>query len=102
MGLFGSDDLLADATWAFVVNENYSSSLFTTITGPGNLSIFDPATDMWIAQGRSWVNVTLLPGGGILVGLTSAVPEPSVLVLGITGIVGLLVYAWRKRKCSLA
>jgi hypothetical protein len=28
----------------------------------------------------------------------SSVPEPSVVVLGLTGIVGLLAYAWRKRK----
>ena len=38
--------------------------------------------------------------------LLTATPEPSMLLLAATGLVGLLVYAWRKRewliKCSSA
>ena len=29
---------------------------------------------------------------------TTAIPEPSALVLAATGLLGLLAYAWRKRK----
>ena len=31
-------------------------------------------------------------------GVTAAVPEPSTLLLAAAGLVGLLAYAWRKRK----
>ena len=97
LGLFGPDDQLADATCTLVVNLDYSNALNTRVTGPGgNLSVFDPATGTWIAQGHAWADVSLLPGGGVLVGLTSAVPEPSPLVLLVTGLIGLLCYAWRK------
>ena len=81
LGLWGPDDLLADATCTLVVNLNYSSGLNTRVTGPGNLSVFDPTTGIWTAQGHAWADVSLLPGGGVLVGLTSAIPEPSRLVL---------------------
>ena len=54
LGLFGPDDQLADATCTLVVNLDYSNPLNTRVTGPGNLSVFDPATGRWIAQGHSW------------------------------------------------
>ena len=98
LGLWGKDDLLADATMAFVANLNYSNSLTTTVTGPGNLSIFDYGTDMWIAQNSSSVTLTLEPGGGRLVGLTSVVPEPPAMMLLLTGLVGLACYAWRQNR----
>jgi hypothetical protein len=75
IGLWGPDDQLGDATYAYVVNLNYSSTLSTQITGPGNLSVFDPATGVWTAQGHAWADVTLEKGGGVLVGLTRVVPE---------------------------
>jgi LPXTG-motif cell wall-anchored protein len=28
----------------------------------------------------------------------ASVPEPSAIVLGVTGLLGLLAYAWRKRR----
>jgi hypothetical protein len=101
LGLFGPDDLLADATCTLAVNLSYSSILNTRVTGPGgNLSVFDPATGRWIAQGHPYADVSLEPGGGALVGLTSVVPEPSPLVLLSTGLLGLCCYAWRKRFMS--
>jgi hypothetical protein len=73
LGFWGPNDLLSGATHTLVVNLNYSNALSTRVIGPGNLSVFDPATGMWIAQGHAYADVSLLPGGGVLVGLTSAV-----------------------------
>ncbi len=99
VGLWGSNDSIADATYAFVTNLNYSGTLTTRITGPEDLSIFDPITGKWIAQGHAWADVTLEQGGGVLVGLTSVVPEPAtwISLLGalITGL-GLLRLRMRK------
>jgi hypothetical protein len=91
LGLFGSEDELTDATLAVVVNLNYSNSLTTCVTGSGDLSVFDTATGSWIAQGHAWADVTLEPGGSVLVGLTATVPEPSALVACISGAIALLV-----------
>ena len=106
LGFYGPDDQLADATHVLVVNLDYSNSLNTRVIGPGgDLSFFDHMTGKWFALGHSWANVSLLPGGSALVGLTSVVPEPSTLVLLVTGPIGLLCYAWRKRsvsKCKMA
>jgi hypothetical protein len=98
IGLFGPDNQLNDATYAYVVNLNYSDVLNTQVTGPGNLSVFDPTTGKWIAQGHAWADLTLEKGGGVLVGLTSMVPEPSAIVLLSMGLTGLFAYGWRKRK----
>jgi hypothetical protein len=73
LGLYGPDGQLTHATHTLVVNLNYSNGLNTRVVGPGNLSVFDPATGTWIAQGHSWADVSLPPGGGVLVGLTSAI-----------------------------
>jgi len=77
-GFFDKDGTtLTDATFALVVNLDASTNLTYTITGPGNLSVFDAATGTWTATGHNDATLHLLPGGGALVGLTSAVPEPS-------------------------
>lgn len=98
LGLWGLTDNLTDATRALVVNLDYVNHLTTRVTGPGNLSVFDPLTGRWIAQNHAYADLNLEPGGSFLVGLTSAVPEPTAMVLLITGMFGLLAYAWRKRK----
>ena len=98
VGLFGPDAQLANATFAMVTNLDYTNSVSTTVNGPGNLSVFDAATGTWTAQNHSWATLTLLPGDGILVGLTSAIPEPSTVVLLITGLIGMLAYVWRRHK----
>ena len=100
LGLWGPDDLLADATRTLVTNLDYSNALNTRVTGPGDLSVFDPLTGQWIAQNHAWADISLLPGGGVLVGLTSSVPEPSPMVLLSTGLLGLLCCVWRKRSVS--
>ena len=99
LGLFDKDGAtVADATFVLVQNLDYTSSHIYTVTGLDNLSIFDAITGLWTATGHNYVELNLSPGGGILVGLTSAVPEPGSLVLLVTGVTGLLAYAWRKRK----
>jgi hypothetical protein len=70
MGLFGPDSDYLNSTFAFVVNLDYSSSLLTTVNGPGDLSLFDSITGLWTAMGSDSVALNLLPGGGQLVGLT--------------------------------
>jgi hypothetical protein len=75
LGLFGPNDQLADATCTLVVNLDYANPLNTRVTGPGNLSVFDPATGRWSEQGHSWCDASLPPGGSVLVGLTTAFPH---------------------------
>ena len=70
MGLFGPDDDYLNSTFALVVNLDYVSSLLTTVTGPGDLSMFDAITGLWTATGSDSVALNLLPGGGQLVALT--------------------------------
>jgi hypothetical protein len=71
LGLFGPGDQLADATCTLVVNLDYTNPLNTRVTGPGNLSVFDPATGKWSAHGQPWCDASLPPGGSVLVRLTS-------------------------------
>jgi hypothetical protein len=74
-GLFGAKDTSpADATLVLVTNLDYVAGKTYTVTGPGNLSVFDAATGKWTSTGRNNAALNLLPGGGALVGLTSAIP----------------------------
>lgn len=41
---------------------------------------------------------TWLTGGGTHMDLVTVIPEPSAMVLLATGLIGLLCYAWRKRR----
>ena len=74
-GFFGKNGaMLKDVTAAIVVNLDYSVDKTYTIKGPGNLSVFNATSGQWKAAGQDAVTVDLPPGGGVLVGLTSAVP----------------------------
>ncbi len=75
MGLFGPDAQLANAQYALAVNLNYSSSRTITVSGPGNLSVFDPTTGIWSPTGSNQATLSLLPGGGKLVALTGSGTE---------------------------
>lgn len=72
VGLFGSLDQLANATHTLVVNEDYSNSLSTTITGTGNISVYDLVNRGWVDQGQATAALNLAPGGSALVKLTPA------------------------------
>lgn len=99
-GFFDKDGTaLSDATLALIENLDYTASKDYTVTGPGNLFVFDATTGRWIPKGSSQVVLHLNPGGGFLVGLTSEVPEPSAFFILLSGIFGLSAYAWHKREC---
>ena len=76
LGYFGPDTELLNATSVMVVNNDYTAPKAVTLRGPGNLSVFDASTGMWTPQGSSQTTLDLLPGGGMLVGLTSTIPIP--------------------------
>ena len=79
LGLFGAKDVSpADATLALVVNLDYAVGKKYTVTGLGNLSVFNAATGAWTATNQREAVLDLPPGGGVLVGLTSAVANATV------------------------
>lgn len=103
IGLFDTDGTaIADATFALVANLDYTYSHTYTVTGPGLLSCFDATTGVWTAMESNRVALTLLPGSGVLVALTSEIPtpEPGDVTLLSTG---MLWYGWRKTtsKCKM-
>ena len=53
-GLFGAKGVSpADATLVLLTNLDYAAGRTYTVTGPGNLSVFDAATGKWTATGRT-------------------------------------------------
>ena len=99
LGLFDEDGAtVADATYALLVNLDYTASKTYTVTGSENLSVFDATTGVWTATGHNYATLDLLPGGGKLVGFTSVVPvpEPSAIALLGGGLFCLLARAWWK------
>jgi hypothetical protein len=70
-GFFGKGGTTpAEATMALVVNLDYTADKIYTLTGPGNLLIFDATTGVWTSSGRNSAVLNLVPGGGVLVKLT--------------------------------
>jgi hypothetical protein len=67
--LFGNFGKEEKATHVMVVNCDYKTAVTPTITAPGNLEKFDPATAKWTAVGASKVELQLQPGGGALLRL---------------------------------
>jgi len=73
-GFFGPDgSSVGDAAFALVTNLDYTTSKTYRVNGPGLLSTFDATTGVWTATGQNYADLTLAPGGGILVGLTSTI-----------------------------
>ena len=77
---------------------NYSANLATSLPGltlPGIPSGVNSAVDnVGIYAGADFIQLDA-SGGGVY---TTAVPEPGTLALLAAGLIGLLCYAWRKRR----
>lgn len=63
LGYFGKK---SKPTHALVVNLDYRQSVTTTVLGPKKLEVFDPTTATWSPAGRAKAVITLPPGGGKL------------------------------------
>jgi hypothetical protein len=68
LGSFGAKD---NPSHVVVVNLDYTKAVSTTLIGPGELEIFDPATTRWTPARKSEVELNLPPGGGSLVRVTT-------------------------------
>ncbi len=71
IGYFGTTG--TSPAYAFVVNLDYTAPRNIRVTGPGPISGFNATSGAWAAAGHAYADVTLTPGGGALVGLTSTV-----------------------------
>lgn len=78
-----------------------SASVFLNFTGTENIAGLSLdgvslTTGTWGAtgSGATHINDAIFSGAGVL----NVVPEPSTFVLLTAGLIGLLAYAWRKRK----
>ena len=81
----------------------FSNFAFTTLSGFGfgDYALFQANAVSGSLGGTVSGQVGTLTGTLEIVGgnvVLSVVPEPGVLVLLATGLLGLLVYAWRKRR----
>jgi hypothetical protein len=73
LGYFGSAATsVADASHVFVANLSYRSVKKYRVRGPAPLSVFDPNKRSWSAVPTHYVDVTLQPGGGVLIARTQA------------------------------
>ncbi len=63
-GYFGKTD---SPSHVLVVNLDYRQNVTKTLVGPDQLDIFDAATGKWSAVGANRVELSIKPGGGMLV-----------------------------------
>jgi len=66
LGFFGAAE---KPTHAVVVNLDYTADVSTTLTGPGELELFDATTAQWTSSKNTATELRLPPGGGKLVRL---------------------------------
>jgi hypothetical protein len=76
---------------------NQPNSLVTTYSAVGDLS-FDSFLLRCGNQGTSWNFDTIKFGSSFGDVTTVPAPEPSAIAIAVTGLIGMLAYAWRKRK----
>ena len=105
LGSVGSSDLISMGSSTLTLNGlEIDDITFTTSAGFGEgvYTLIDAGS----VSGSLGANVSGMVGGlqgtlsisGNDLILTTAVPEPSAILLMLTGIIGLLAYAWRKQK----
>jgi len=66
LGFFGAAE---KPTHTVVVNLDYTADVSTTLTGPGELELFDATTAQWTSAEKAAIELRLPPGGGKLVRL---------------------------------
>lgn len=66
LGYFGAKGKTNKPTHVVVANLDYRQAITTTVVGPGVLSTFDTALNTWKKTGSTKAQVTLPPGGGML------------------------------------
>jgi hypothetical protein len=64
LGSFGAEE---KPTHAVVVNLDYTAEASTSLVGPDELELFDPATAQWASAKKASIELILPPGGGKLV-----------------------------------
>jgi hypothetical protein len=64
LGYFGKTD---SPSHVLVVNLDYKQNVTRTLLGPGQLDVFDTATGKWSTVGSNRVEMSIQPGGGLLV-----------------------------------
>ena len=100
---FDISDVTKYGTWDVVASDlikTYGDHFGMTLTKDSTtVSVFETVAGngIWQYTNSLLGTVTFYESTGRLT-ITSAVPEPGAMVLGMTGILGLIAYAWRKRK----
>jgi hypothetical protein len=67
LGFFGAAE---KPTHAVVVNLDYTTEVSASLVGPGELERFDAGTAQWTSANKAAIELTLPPGGGVLVRTT--------------------------------
>lgn len=111
------NDILSGARWALFVNDGSGANNGAVFSAPVAGDIFDltwGAAGFELSRGGSVISSVSVPVTAQLslftsarknctisldyVGTVTSTPEPSTLVLLSAGLIGLLAYAWRKRR----
>ncbi|MCC6683150.1 MAG: hypothetical protein IT445_19815 [Phycisphaeraceae bacterium] len=97
IGLFGAGDSVSDASYALIVNLDYTTDKTVTVTGTGELSVYNAVTETWTDLHSNSATLYLWPGGGKMIRLSNSlvsIPEPSTgMLLGMV----LVLHALRLR-----
>ena len=96
---FANGPVTITATRTSATELDFSYQYHTTSGGTATVN----RSDTGLAAGTYYFGMAGYDGGasGIVMdnlSSTATVPEPSAIVLVVTGLIGLLAYAWRKRR----
>ncbi|MEN6407388.1 MAG: PEP-CTERM sorting domain-containing protein, partial [Thermoguttaceae bacterium] len=90
LALDGTLKVTDDGTVSYAAGQSWD--LFDASSFSGSFSAYDLPT---LAAGLAWDTSSVGTTGAISV---TAVPEPATAVMLLGGLLGLIAYAWRKRK----